>query len=68
MVSEYDCNDNSAYHVCHACLLFATNSRHFFPQDEFGYWNNAARIIGLDWSQIADGQSSYAYGYSLVYC
>lgn len=37
----------------------------FFPQDEFGYWNNAARIIGLDWSQIADGQSSYAYGYSL---
>ena len=38
----------------------------FFPQDEFGYWNNAAKIIGLDWSDVAFGQSRYAYGYSLL--
>ncbi|MDO4966355.1 MAG: hypothetical protein Q4E51_06560 [Lachnospiraceae bacterium] len=38
----------------------------FFPQDEFGYWNNAAKIIGIDWSDIAIGQASYAYGYSVV--
>lgn len=38
----------------------------FFPQDEFGYWNNAARIVGIDWSDVALGQSSYAYGYSVL--
>ena len=38
----------------------------FFPQDEFGYWGNAARLTGYDWSELLAKQSSYAYGYSLL--
>ena len=38
----------------------------FFPQDEFGYWNNAAGMVGIDWSDVAAGQDRYAIGYSIL--
>ncbi|MCR5604401.1 MAG: hypothetical protein K6G27_11985 [Lachnospiraceae bacterium] len=38
----------------------------FFPTDEFGYWSNAASILGIDWSNVTAGMSSYAPGYSLL--
>lgn len=38
----------------------------FFPPDEFGYWNNVGRWLGLDWSGASFNQSFYAYGYSLL--
>ncbi len=38
----------------------------FFPQDEFGYWGNAATMLGWDWEAIRRTQASYAYGYSLL--
>lgn len=34
--------------------------------DEFGYWANAAEIIGWDWSEIASLGSYYSFGYSIV--
>lgn len=34
--------------------------------DEFGYWYNAARILGFDWSQAASLGSYYSYGYSAL--
>ncbi len=38
----------------------------FFPTDEFGYWNNAAGILGIDWSSVTGNATSYAPGYSLL--
>ncbi len=38
----------------------------FFPPDEFGYWENAARLTGLDWSGSTFMQSYYAKGYSML--
>ena len=38
----------------------------FFPQDEFGYWSNAARLYGLDWTRLARRQAEYAPGYSYL--
>ena len=37
----------------------------FYP-DEFGYWANAAKIIGWDWSEIASLGSYYSFGYSIL--
>lgn len=34
--------------------------------DEFGYWANAARIIGWDWSEIVSLGSYYSFGYSFL--
>lgn len=33
--------------------------------DEFGYWGNAAFLTGRDWSEIAQFNAYYSYGYSL---
>lgn len=33
--------------------------------DEFGYWSNAAFMTGRDWSQIAQYNAYYSYGYSV---
>lgn len=38
----------------------------FFPPDEFGYWANAARFVGYDWSDVASRQSTYSMGYSIL--
>ena len=38
----------------------------FFPTDEFGYWNNAAALLGTDWTQVAGQTGSYAGGYSIL--
>lgn len=38
----------------------------FFPPDEFGYWENAASIVGFDWRDACFGQSYYAKGYSIL--
>lgn len=38
----------------------------FFPPDEFGYWENAAALRGLDWSGATFMQSYYAKGYSVI--
>ena len=35
-------------------------------QDEFGYWANAAGLIGYDWSECAGLGSYYSYGYGLI--
>lgn len=35
-------------------------------QDEFGYWANAAKLAGYDWSGCAGISSYYSYGYSLL--
>lgn len=34
--------------------------------DEFGYWANAAKILGYDFSEVASIGSYYSYGYSLI--
>lgn len=34
--------------------------------DEFGYWSNAAYFSGKDWSSIAQFNTYYSYGYSLI--
>ncbi len=38
----------------------------FFPPDEFGYWENAASFLGIDWKGASFGQSYYAKGYSFL--
>lgn len=38
----------------------------FFPTDEFGYWENAAAICGIDWTSVTGGAKNYAMGYSLL--
>lgn len=38
----------------------------FFPTDEFGYWSNAAAILGTDWTGVTGGVSNYAKGYSIL--
>ncbi len=47
------------------CVFLPRAQGIFFPQDEFGYWNNTAKILGIDWESVAQGQDRYAYGYSL---
>lgn len=34
--------------------------------DEFGYWANAAQLLGYDWSDVVSLQSYYSYGYSFL--
>lgn len=34
--------------------------------DEFGYWANAAEILGYNWSDIASLNPYYSFGYSLL--
>lgn len=34
--------------------------------DEFGYWANAAKFAGYDWSECAGLGSYYSYGYSIL--
>lgn len=34
--------------------------------DEFGYWANAAQIVGYDWSSVVSLQSYYSFGYSVL--
>lgn len=34
--------------------------------DEFGYWANAAYLVGYDWSQMLIWTGYYSYGYSLL--
>lgn len=34
--------------------------------DEFGYWANAASVVGYDWSEVASLGSYYSFGYSLI--
>ncbi len=48
------------------CVFMPRTQGIFFPQDEFGYWNNAAKKCGIDWSSVSKGQDSYAWGYSLL--
>ncbi len=38
----------------------------FFPTDEFGYWENAAAILGTDWTGVTGGAKNYAIGYSAI--
>lgn len=34
--------------------------------DEFGYWANAAKFAGLDWSEVAANNPYYSYGWSIL--
>lgn len=34
--------------------------------DEFGYWANAAAMLGMDWSGISSLHSYYSFGYSFL--
>lgn len=34
--------------------------------DEFGYWSNAAQLLGYDWSGIAKKNGHFSFGYSLL--
>ncbi len=38
----------------------------FFPTDEFGYWKNAARMLGTDITELPGSGHSYAPGYSIL--
>ncbi len=48
------------------CIFLPKANGIFFPQDEFGYWGNAASYLGFDWSELLAKQSKYAYGYSML--
>ncbi len=52
--------------VLYVCLQLQRTSGLFFPPDEFGYWENVARMLGLDWSGSTFMQSYYAKGYSML--
>lgn len=34
--------------------------------DEFGYWYNAAKLIGFDWTRVEELGDYYSYGYSII--
>lgn len=72
--SKYDCGSSSLpyilliagsvvialfsiYRICELVLPSILN-------DEFGYWANAAHILGYDWSGVASMSPYYSYGYS----
>lgn len=37
-----------------------------FPPDEYGYWANAAAMLGLDWTEVNGLNPYYSYGYSMA--
>ena len=52
--------------ILYICVNLGRTNGLFFPPDEIGYWENAARMCGLDWSGSTFMQSYYAEGYSIL--